>query len=412
MPVRILDSSFLYFQPSLQLVYDRLNDPDQFDPQLSKRMVQIHTSDTTRQVTNSDFPLAFGMDYKAELVTKCGVVLADVTGNVFMEQFVNSQTGIINQYIEIIQLPTAYTMPVHLKISHWAADVPLSNLVAYSNPFYISASTAGTSVVTYWDTGVRFGIDYATTGAICRIRIRGSFRELDDATTNETYTQVSAQDGNGIVIEKHSDDLIFTKKYLVEYTDNHGIKCFGYFRKHGVKYINGIRATSITQESAELLGSSNFRVSNWTVNFNESEYYVDSFQIAPNMALVIGSLIPFGVYTAAGFPTTLQGSFNVPITLGTGTLSIYSPVLGRLGNFTEADITVVGNTFTINIAPLGLGIGNYYVNFTGKTPTSDGLFVSVFGQTVALSDNTTWPFEISEADYLNADYADNDYFDS
>lgn len=403
MLVRVIDQSFIYFCKTLPEVYARLNDPNEFDPTLTKRVVQIHTSDTTRQVTNSDYPLAFGQNYKVELVTKCGTVLSDITERFFMFQFVHQQTGVVNQYWEAIQLPSTYTTPVHFKISHWAGGFPLSGLVAYSSPFYISSSVAGTSSLTYWDSGIRSGIDYGTTTAKCRIRIKGSLRELDDATENQTYTQISNVDGTGTVIEKHTDALLFPRKYITEYTDNHGVRAFGVFRKHGVKYIDDVRATSVTQENTEILGSSNFRKGSWVVNQRESEYYVDSFQIAPNFALV--SFSPTGLYTPDTFPSTLTGQFNQSFTLGEGSFFILDNEGVRIGNLTESDITITGaNSFLINIASLSLPNGNYYVNFDA------GLFVSIFGQTMEIiGDDTTWAFEISDGDWLAADWSPSDW---
>jgi len=104
------------------------------------------------------------------------------------------------------------------------------------------------------------------------------------------------------------------------------------------------------------------------------------------------------------FPNEITGTFNYPITLGTGTLTVYLEDGTELYQFTETDISIAGNTFTIDISSLPFANGKYYINFTS------GLFNSASGQTVSVVDETTWAFEISDGDYNNADYNNNDYF--
>lgn len=397
----IWDYGFLFFRRTLQDVYARLNDPENSDPNIPKqRLVQIGLLDTTRQTTNSDFDLAFGMDYKAELVDCCDKVLLDITDRVFMYQFVHSVTGIINQYIEIIQIPTAfYGKPVHLKISHWAGGSPLSPLVIYSNPFHINSDTKGTTVITYWDSGVRFGTDYApTTNGVKknRIRIRGAFTKFTDETERETYTQVGTQSGDGIMIEKFTNAIVIPRNYVVEYCDNQGLEAFAHMARCGVKYLDGERCTSLTQETGDVLGASNFFTGTRKAYMNRSEAYIDSFQIAPNLA--ISSVVPTGLYTLASFPSIIRVRFNQNITIGTGTLTVYNGDGSIFATFTEADLINIGaSQFDIDISALSWVNGNYYVNFEGSG--DDELVTSIFGQSVSVLNNTDWTFSIGANRY-------------
>lgn len=403
---RILDNGFIFFRRTLSDVYSRLNDPD-FAEIYKRAFVTIGLQDTTRQTTNSDFDLAFGMDYKAELVDKCDNVLLDITNRVFMYQFVHQETGIINQYIEIIQIPESfYGIPVHLKLSHWAGGVPVSPLVIYSNPFHVDEDTTGTTVITYWDSGVRFGIDYApaTLGVkINRIRIRGAFTKFIDETETETYTQRGSDMQDGTVIEKFTNALVISRNYTVEYTDNHGLNAFAHFAGHGVKYLNDVRCTRITEETGDVLGSSNFFTGTRKANMRETEVYIDSFQIAPNLA--ISSLVPTGLYTLTTFPDIIRVRFNQNITIGTGTLTVYNEDGSIFATFTEADLINIGaSQFDIDISALSWANGNYYVNFTS------GLVTSIFGQTVEVSNDTDWTFSIGAGDWLGTDWNNEDWF--
>lgn len=405
MPTRTIDNGFLFFRPTLKDVFERLDDPQIQDRGLSKRFVAIHTGDTTRVITNSDFPLGFGQAYRVEIVDSCDKVLDNVTDRAYMYQSINPQTGVLNQYIELIQLPKAYSCQVHIKITHFSGTTRMSNLAAYSNPINIVSDVEGTSLLTYWDVGLRFGYDFSPingTPKICQIRVRGSFRQLRPETPDETYTQVSAVDGNGIMIMKHSDDVLIARAFISEYCDNHGAKAFEYFRKMGVKYINNIRVTSLTQEIGDVLGSTNFFTANWKAYTIESEYYVDSFQIARPFALTAFS--PSGLYTLTSFPSTMTGTFNYPITLGVGNVTVYDENGSIFAIFPSTAITVAGNSFSINISGETWVNGNYYVNFPA------GLFIGALGQTVAVTGDEAWTFSISDGDWLDGDWDSSDWF--
>ena len=102
------------------------------------------------------------------------------------------------------------------------------------------------------------------------------------------------------------------------------------------------------------------------------------------------------------FPNQISGTFDHPITKNVGWLDVYKDGLFYL-RFTEADIIVTGNSFTIDVTNLFPDNGDYYVLI------SEGLFSSNFGVYGGISDSTVRTFSIGEAEYEDSDYEEEDY---
>jgi hypothetical protein len=103
------------------------------------------------------------------------------------------------------------------------------------------------------------------------------------------------------------------------------------------------------------------------------------------------------------FPNEIVGTFNRNITLGTGTLKVYKSNTLFL-TFTENDIEVEDNVFTIDVTNLFPNDGDYYINFT------TGLFVSIFGEVYQGITNTTdWRFNIGVSDFNSIDFNNLDF---
>ena len=107
------------------------------------------------------------------------------------------------------------------------------------------------------------------------------------------------------------------------------------------------------------------------------------------------------------FPNEIIGTFNRNITLGTGNLKVFKDNALFL-TFTELNIEVEDNVFTIDVTNLFPNDGNYYINFT------TGLFISVFGEVYQGITNTTdWTFTISGiiavGDFNSSDFNNLDF---
>jgi len=102
-------------------------------------------------------------------------------------------------------------------------------------------------------------------------------------------------------------------------------------------------------------------------------------------------------------PNEISGVFNRNITLGVGTLKVYKDNILFL-TFTQDDISVTDNYFTIDITNLFPDNGGYYINFTS------GLFTSDLGEVYQGIDNDTdWTFEIIDGEYESTEYTTTEY---
>jgi len=101
-------------------------------------------------------------------------------------------------------------------------------------------------------------------------------------------------------------------------------------------------------------------------------------------------------------PNEIKATFTRNIILGVGTLRVYKEGVLFL-TFTQNDITITGNYFTIDISNLFPDNGNYYILF------DEGLITSIFGEHYSVSNPDIWKFTIRGGDYSSLHYS-NDYF--
>jgi hypothetical protein len=103
------------------------------------------------------------------------------------------------------------------------------------------------------------------------------------------------------------------------------------------------------------------------------------------------------------FPNAISATFNQPITLGVGTLKVYKDNVLFL-TFTQADIVIVGSTFTIDVTNLFPDFGSYFIII------SEGLFKGIGCNDFSIKNITDWTFEIVGGQYDPEDYdTTNDY---
>ena len=94
-------------------------------------------------------------------------------------------------------------------------------------------------------------------------------------------------------------------------------------------------------------------------------------------------------------PNEIKATFNRKIVLGVGTVKVYKD--GDLFiAFTESDVTVIDNYFTIDITNLIPDNGEYRVE------VSQGLIISIFGETLPLF---FWNFTVESGEYDGTEYS-------
>ena len=393
---RIIDNAFLYLKPMLEEVFATLHEP-QIATIHHYDFICLSPYERYRQQSNSSVNIQLGQDYVVQLVTLCGTVLVDVTDRVFIEEFQHRTTGLTNVYFEMINLP-AQSQPVCLKFT---APILSAKTAFYSNPFVIQDRPKETTRLDYWSRELFDGVDYETTDALLSIRVLGHFTQPKPQEQVQVYSQTSARGSINTQIESIGTELQ-PWAFTCEYITNHGLKAFQSFRRTPIKYINGIRCTSMTTSYETVLGSSNFYRAEWNAFMDETEEYTDESMIANPYTLT--PIAPTLSYTISSLPTTLSGNFTQNITLGTGNLIIYNSLNVAVAIYDQSAITVLGSGFSINISCDITVNDNYYVNF------DSGLFVSVFGQTFALVSKTDWKFSVRNADFKAVDWKAGDWF--
>jgi hypothetical protein len=97
-------------------------------------------------------------------------------------------------------------------------------------------------------------------------------------------------------------------------------------------------------------------------------------------------------------PNEIRVTFTRNIVLGIGTVKVYKDGALFL-TFTESDLTIVDNSFTIDTANLIPDNGEYRVE------VSQGLIISIFGETLPLF---FWNFTVIAGEYDGTQYS-NEY---
>ena len=393
---RIIDNAFLYLKPTLQEVADVLYDP-QIATIYHHDFICLSPYESYRQQSNSNVNIQLGQDYVVQLVTLCGTVLVDVTDRVFIDEFQHRTTGLTNVYFEMINLP-AQTQPVCLKFT---APILSAKTAFYSNPFVIQHRPKDTTRLDYWSRELFDGVDYETTGALLSIRVLGHFTQPKPQEQVQVYSQTAARGAVNTQIESIGTELQ-PWAFTCEYITNSGLRAFQSFRRTPIKYINGIRCTSMTTNYETVLGASNFYRAEWNAFLDETEEYIDEYQIFNPFH--ISAVSPSGNYTLSSLPTLLSISFSNTATIGTGTLTVYNSLDVAVATFNQLDITDTGTNFTIDITGLITTNDTFYIQFTY------GLFLSLFGQSVAIENKTDWTFKTSAPDWKAGDWKAGDWF--
>lgn len=98
-------------------------------------------------------------------------------------------------------------------------------------------------------------------------------------------------------------------------------------------------------------------------------------------------------------PNEIRATFNRNISLGVGVLRVFKDGILFL-SFTQDDLTVIDNYFTINITNLFPDNGNYYILF------DEGLITSIDNESFSVIDTTTWAFTVTAGEFDSSDFSD------
>jgi len=285
----IQDFAPIFLKPSLQEVFECLDDPQQAT--IFNRFIVLSPTEHYCLTTSSNVDINFATDAKVELITTCGTVLADITDKVTIRTHNNSRSGLFNITFEIVNIGQQFPAPVHLRFTQTTNP----KNVFYSNPFRVLEDIQDTFRVDWRAYGVFHGVDYINAPFMQSCRFKGSFTKLDPKTQRELYLNTGSQTiQNGLIPS-------FSHLFTVEYQTNQELEAFQYITYSPVVWVTkgnrsyAERVTAFETASESVLGGSNFFSASFAAYVDKSQRYIPAYQITPNFMLV--SFSPSGVYT-------------------------------------------------------------------------------------------------------------------
>ena len=327
---------------------------------------------------------------KVELIDSCEIVLENVTDFFAYDTFIQDGLSQINWEFGKVG-KDYYYKPLFLKIT----DL-INNNVYYSSRFLMTNMDSELSTNFVYTENTRFrGIPYDIKPFYQQVRFYKCFYKDSANTSNlKEYTQTSGRIMNYRNITTFIKSFTFDKLDIA--IDNRMNEMFA----HSIVYANDERIKLQSYESKEIVGDTNWKSAIIKVNPQEEYFSLDS-QLLENLTL---ELTPSGIYTVDLFPDDIIGTFYNAVTLGVGTLKIYDEFNTLITTFTEDDITLVDNEFTIDNSAFTKTLKSYYILI------SDGLFKGSGCSTFKITDPNDWTFTIIGGEYDPEDYdTTNDY---
>jgi len=385
-----MDYSFLKLYNSID---DALNDNEFKDAGIHYyTSIQLFTDEPYLQMTNYEGGISISSDFTAFLVDNCGNTLSEITNNVFIEEFVDTE-GNTQCKIEFVNIPSNfYGRAIIIKIVQATSDV-----IYYTRPIKITnQGSKKTYRFDYTNNSNLEGLSYVDAGCYQSIRLQMKYTGKNNTSEVGEYYQISTS--NNISTR-------FLKKvggnYLVENIDSFTFDRLQEVLLHDIIYLDGKRITNKPiLEQGDRIGQSNIFNATFSAFTNDTDTYEYTYQIFDGFTL--SNYYPFGSYTTGTVFLTVSFDADIDMTLNTGSLKIYNSLGTLQDTFTESDMVVSGNTLTIPTS-LSYSDDQYYVNIT------EGLVSGLGVNNEAIVDNSTWTFRLKAADYSATDYSATDY---
>lgn len=391
-----MDYSFLKLYDSMS---SSLNDNKFKDANLLyQTSIQLFPDEAYLQITNYSGGISLGFDCNVFVVDCFDNVLADITNNVFVDQFIDVD-GFTQCKIEFINLNVDF----HGRKVMIKFQINSSDAVYYTKPIKIShKESVRTYRFDYTSNRNMEGISYVSAVAYQSIRLALKFTGYSNNSEVGEYYQIST--GNNIstrFLRKMGENFI---------AQNIDIFTFERLQEvfmHDIIYIDGKRLTNKPiLEPQEQIGNTDLIKANFTAYLNENDTYEYEFQVFGG--LVLSNYNPFGLYLTGFQIEGLSFDTNINIELLTGSLRVYDSSDTLIYDFNESDMVINSDT-QLKIISTGTPVqnlpnGTYYVNVDAGLVTGLGVLNE------AITDSTTWTFTITDGDYSSNDYNTNDYF--
>lgn len=355
--------------------------------------IRLAKGETYLQISNSPTSIVFNDEYTVHLIDICGNEVEDITENVFITEFFDSN-GIKQIAWEYICDSEYYYKPLSFKFTNTVNDNTwYTNLVNITED-----SKELTERFDYKHFENHFGTQYERADYYQSIRLALYYRnpinedeigEYHEITTNKTVGQ------RPIVKRK--------RRYVLDDSNNWVNDRITYMSYSSSLYVSNVKMTCTTPlEFNEPEMDSNIYETELILNPIWDDVFTFSYQIFEG--LEITSVFPFGTYTQATIEAEGKCFFTIVPTLNTGSLTVYDASDDSVvSTFTEGDMSIEDTSLYIPTLDADLlPNGTYYIQF------DDGL-ITALGLTFAgISDKTTWRFTLTDGDYDSSDYS-NDY---
>jgi hypothetical protein len=387
----MIDYSFIRLKDSIELAKDMRDSP--VTTHFSYIPIQLLPNKTYLQITNFDGGISLDSDCEVFVVDCNDNVLADITDNVFIEEFTDS-SGNNQCKIEYVNLTVDfYRETVLIKFKMLS-----SNAQFWSNPINITSYQSERTVYFEYKNYDDFmGIGYTNANVSQSISLSMYFDIPIDDTETEDYFQISRNN----TISARALQKLF-EQYKIEQINRFTFERLNVLFKHELIYLDGVRVTNKpVVSSSERLGDANYFETDVVVAKNYDDTLIYSSQVFEGIQLT--NFVPQGLHITGTTFVVVSFSANINLTLNTGTITIFNSTGTLQNTFTQADMTVSGSNLTIATS-LSYSDDTYYVNI------SQGLVSAIGVLNSAITDQTTWAFELRASDYSVSDYSTVDYY--
>lgn len=366
--------------------------------------IQLLPGEPILQITNSPVNINL-LSFEVHIIDTCQNVLEEVTENFFITPFVDSN-GITQIVWEWVNDSEYFSRVVILRFTDLG-----SGDFFYTNPFLTSATDNGLTVrFDYRNIGFHEGTQYDRagnslqgTGFYQSIRLKAYYNNKDNQSERNEYHQISTN----VTISARNIRKI-KENYILDAWDDFTISRLEILVTSSENYLDTVRGFSSDPiDFVEREVDSDMSEKEFLISKDFTQIFNFAFQIFPGLATI--TFAPQGSFITGTTFSEYSLTFQTTVQLtGSGQVDVFN-IVGDvlLVSYPSASFTVVGGTKVVVDATATAGEnpadGTYYVNVSAG-------FVQTLGiNNEAITDTSTWTFNLAVADYAIADFNATDY---
>ncbi|MCP4984850.1 MAG: hypothetical protein GY928_01935 [Colwellia sp.] len=365
--------------------------------------IQLMPSEPILQISNSPTNISLET-FNVHIINLCQEVLEDVTSAFFITPFTDTN-GISQITWEWINESEYYNQVVVLRFTDTG-----SGSFYYTNPFLTTASNNEPTVrFDYRSAEFHYGTQYDRAGNNLdgtifyqSIRLKAYYNNKVNESERQEYHQISTN----VTISARNIKK-WKERYLLDSWDDFTIERLETLVTNDEVYVDTVRSFSSDPiEFTEREGDSDMSEKECLLNKDYTQTYTFDFQIWDGLNTV--TYDPFGSYATGTTFSEYSMTFQTAVTLtGTGQVDVYNSSDVLLVSYPSASFSVVGGVKVVVDA----------TGTDGEDPTDDSYYCNVSAGFVttlgvdneAITDKTTWAFELQGGDYAGADFNSTDY---